>query len=69
MIGSGKSIEVFLSKTAVWVSMLIIVPLIATGGHYLGKWLNKIAFGKHLLQLKENIDALEAEHQPVNEAS
>jgi hypothetical protein len=34
----------------------------------LGKWLNKIAFGKHLSQLKENIDALEAEQQQLNEA-
>ncbi|MBN8664976.1 MAG: hypothetical protein J0L83_10390 [Chitinophagales bacterium] len=68
MIGSGKSIEVFLSKPVIWISMLIIVPLIATGGHYLGKWLNKIAFGKHLSQLKENIDALEAEQQQLNEA-
>lgn len=65
MIGSGKPIEIFLSKTVVWVCMLIIVPLIATGGHYLGKWLNRVAFGKHLVQLKENIDALEAEQQSI----
>jgi Tfp pilus assembly protein PilN len=68
MIGSGRSIEEFLSKTVVWISMLIIVPLIATGGHYLGKWLNKVAFGKHIRQLKANIDALEAEQQQINEA-
>jgi ABC-type nitrate/sulfonate/bicarbonate transport system permease component len=60
-IGSGKTIEVFMSNywvlIALVISILVLVPL----SYLLAKWMTKVAFGKFIDQLKERIDELETE--------
>lgn len=40
-------------------SMVVLTPL----SHFLAKWLNKLAFGNYLVQLKKVIDSYESEKQ------
>jgi hypothetical protein len=61
VLGSGKTVEVFLSKPFVIVALIIAVAILTPAAHYLAKWMCKYSFGKHLDALKENIEALEAE--------
>jgi hypothetical protein len=59
--GSGKPVEVFMTKPAVVVALLIAIAVLVPACWYLTKWMFKISFGKHLKSLKENIDALQEE--------
>jgi hypothetical protein len=59
-IGSGKSIEYLFSKTLVQVSFPITIAVLVPLCYLLAKWMNKITFGKHLEQIKKNIDELKA---------
>lgn len=59
--GSGKTVEEFMSKTAVQIALLICILVLVPVCYYLAKWMNKVAFGKYVDQLKEHIDALERE--------
>ncbi|MBI1343458.1 MAG: hypothetical protein GC171_11045 [Terrimonas sp.] len=61
LVGSGKTVPELFEKPVMWifllVSLLVLVPLC----HWMAKWMFRLAYGKHLQQLKENIDALEQE--------
>lgn len=61
MVGSGKSIELFMSKpVVVWaliITLIIIVPL----SYWLARWMNRKAFGTYLDQLRHSITALQNE--------
>lgn len=58
MLGSGKSIEWFLSKPIVIISLVITIAVLVPLSMWLAKWLFKKSFGKHLKLLKKNIDEL-----------
>ncbi|MEO6547740.1 MAG: hypothetical protein ABIN94_07055 [Ferruginibacter sp.] len=59
--GSGKPVEVFMSKPLVWIALLIAIAVLVPACHYLAKWMCKQAFGKHLDALSKNIAELELE--------
>jgi len=58
MIGSGKSIAFFLSKPPVIFALIICILVLVPVCIWFAKWLFRKSFGKHLVTLKENIDAL-----------
>jgi hypothetical protein len=58
VIGSGKTVNEFMSKPFVIITLIIILIVLIPACYYLAKWMNKKAFGDHLDQLKENIDQL-----------
>lgn len=58
MVGSGKSIAEFISKPAVVISLIVTVAILVPLCIWLAKWMFKKSFGKHLVSLKQNIDAL-----------
>ncbi len=51
--------EVF-EKTYVWMTLVITLVVLTPLCHWLARWMNKKAFGKHLDQLEENIAILES---------
>lgn len=61
VVGSNQPVDVFMSQAHVqWLllaSVLVLTPLC----HYLTKWMLKVSFGKYLLQLENQIAALESE--------
>ncbi len=59
-LGAEKSIEYLLSKKLIQISMPITIAVLVPLCYYLAKWMNKIAFGRHLEQLKKNIDELKS---------
>lgn len=61
VLGSGKSVETFISKPKVMIALVIAVAVLTPAAHYLAKWMANYSFGKHLNALKENIKALEEE--------
>lgn len=58
MVGSGKSIEVFMGKPPVAIAMIVTLIIIVPLSYWLAKWMNRKAFGKYLDQLGENIKDL-----------
>lgn len=58
VIGSGKTVDEFMSKPFVIIALIIILIVLVPACYYLAKWMNKKAFGDHLVKLKENIDQL-----------
>jgi uncharacterized membrane protein len=61
VVGSGKSLEVFMSKPIIWIILLIAIVILVPICYYLAKWMCKYSFGKHLDQLQQNIKELEEE--------
>lgn len=61
MMGSGKSIDYFMSKPVVLISLIITVLILVPICIYIAKWIFKKSFGKHLAHLKSNIDQLRNE--------
>jgi len=61
VIGSGKPVEVFLSKPVVIVALLISIAILVPSCFYLARWMCKYSFGKHLAALQKNINDLETE--------
>jgi hypothetical protein len=60
-IGSGKDIDVFLRKPLIIILFFVVIAILTPACHYLAKWMNKVAFGKHLEALQKNIQELESE--------
>ena len=61
IVGSGKSIDYFLSKPVVIIALIIAVVVLVPCCIWLAKWMFKKSYGKHLATLKKNIDALKEE--------
>ncbi|MBC7886741.1 MAG: hypothetical protein H7Z13_02555 [Ferruginibacter sp.] len=61
VIGSGKPVEVFMSKPIVLIALLIIILLLVPACYYLAKWMCRYSFGKHLDALQKNINDLQEE--------
>lgn len=61
VVGSGKTVEAFMSKSVAQIALAICIVVLVPVCYYLAKWMNKIAFGKYVDQIKEHIDALERE--------
>jgi sorbitol-specific phosphotransferase system component IIBC len=55
-LAARDPLEVVLQKKVVWISMIVAIIAITPVGHWLGKKLTIMAFGKHIQRLKENID-------------
>lgn len=60
-VGSSKSIEVFLSRPYMLLTLMSLIIVLTPLCHFLGKKLLKISFGKHLNDLQKNINDLESE--------
>jgi hypothetical protein len=58
VVGSGKTVSELLMKPAILIAIPIILLVLVPASHNLAKWMNKKAFGDHLIKLKENIDHL-----------
>jgi hypothetical protein len=61
--GSGKSVEFFMSKPIVQISLVICIAVLVPLAYWLAKWLFNKSFGKHLKTLGENIEELSREEQ------
>lgn len=61
VIGSGKPVEDFMHKPAVWIILLVAIIILTPLCHLLAKWMLRYSFGKHLDALQEKIAELEAE--------
>ncbi len=61
VLGSGKPVEVFMSKPIVLAALVISIIVLVPACYYLARWMCKYSFGKHLDALKENIRELEEE--------
>lgn len=59
-VGSGKSIDEFMGKGMVQIILVVVLVVIVPLTYLLARWMNKVAFGKHLDKLKENIEALKS---------
>jgi uncharacterized membrane protein YoaK (UPF0700 family) len=60
-MGSGKSVDYFMSKPMVWLILLVTIIVLVPLCYYLAKWMSNYAFGKHLKSLQQNIFDLEEE--------
>lgn len=58
MLGSGKSIDFFISKPSVIIALIITLIILVPCCVVLARWMLRKSFGKHLTVLKKNIDAL-----------
>ena len=56
---SGKTLEAFMSKPIVLVSMAIVIIVLVPVAFYTARWLCLHSFGKHMQALKQNIHQLE----------
>lgn len=59
VLNSGKTLEAFMSKPTVLISMVIVIILLVPVAFYAARWLCRHSFGKHMKALKQNIDQLE----------
>jgi hypothetical protein len=59
-VGSGKPIEVFMSKPIVIIILVVTIAILVPICYKLAKWMTKKAFGQYADQLKKNIDALKS---------
>lgn len=60
MVGSGKSIEFFMSKPKVIIVLIITIAILVPLSFWLAKFLFNKSFGIHLKKLRENIDELKS---------
>ena len=58
VVGSGKTVEVFLYRPSILIILAITIAIITPLCYYLSKWMFKYAYGRHLKKLKELIDEL-----------
>lgn len=61
VMGSGKSVEVIMSKPIILIALAITLIILVPACYYLAKWMSNYSFGKHLKSLQQNIKDLEAE--------
>jgi hypothetical protein len=61
VIGSGKLVEVFMSKPIVLAAFIATIIILVPACYYLAKWMCNYSFGKHLKALQRNINDLESE--------
>lgn len=61
VIGSGKPVEVFMSKPFVIIALVVTIIILVPACYYLAKWMCNYSFGKHLKALQQNILDLESE--------
>lgn len=61
VLGSGKTVEAFMGRPSVYITLFITIAVLVPAGYFLAKWMFKKSFGKHLAALGENIKALEEE--------
>jgi hypothetical protein len=61
VVGSGKTVNEFMGKPVVLIALLIALIILVPCCFFLARWMNKVAFGKYIDQLKANMDALEKE--------
>ena len=61
VIGSGKSVELFMSKPIVILILVVTILILVPACYYLAKWMCNYSFGKHLKTLQQNIKDLESE--------
>lgn len=50
-----------MNETLDWVILIVSIVILTIGGHWFSRWLNRLAFGKYLDKLEENIKELERE--------
>ena len=60
VIGSGKLVEVFMSKPIVLAAFIATIIILVPACYYLAKWMCNYSFGKHLKALQRNINDLES---------
>ena len=60
-VGSGKPIEVFMSKPIVIIILLVVIAILVPLCYKLAKWMCKKSFGQYADQLKKNIDTLKSD--------
>jgi len=60
-VGSGKPIEVFMSKPIVIIILLVVIAILVPLCYLLAKWMNRKSFGRYADQLKRNIDELKSD--------
>ncbi len=60
-VGSGKTPEAFMNDYRILIALVITLAVLVPLCFYMAKWMNKVAFGKHIAQLKERIAELEKE--------
>lgn len=60
-VSSGKSFDEFLGRAKALWALLICLVVLVPACYWLAKWMFKEAFGKHLDELKQNIDELKKE--------
>jgi hypothetical protein len=60
-MGADKPIAAVMSHWPMQVALLISTILLSIGGHYLGKWLTKKAFGEVVQQIESTLDSLQAD--------
>ena len=58
VVGSGKTVEAFLYRPSILITLAITIAIITPLCYYLSKWMFKYAYGRHLKKLKELIDEL-----------
>lgn len=59
-LGSGKPIDIVMSKPIMLYSMIIMAAILVPIGLKVAKWMSRKAFGQYADQLKANIDALKS---------
>ena len=61
IIGSGKSVEVFLSKPLVVIALISAIIILTPVGHLVSKWMIKRSFGKLQKHLDDTIADLSSQ--------
>ncbi|MBK9254716.1 MAG: hypothetical protein IPM42_04450 [Saprospiraceae bacterium] len=61
VLGSEKSVEEFMNKPVIWLTLLITLLILVPACHYLAKWMFKVSFGNLLSSIETNIRELESE--------
>jgi len=61
VLGSGKPVEYFMGKPLNIILLLVCIAVLVPACYYLARWMFNYSFGKYLLSLKQNINALEEE--------
>lgn len=59
VLGSGKTVELFMSKPVAWWALIICVIILTPVGYLAAKWMFKKSFGKIVTQLDEAILSLQ----------